>query len=92
MNDEMMLAMLKVDLGLTTDAYDNRLQSMMDAARAEVIREGVDNLNTAGSVSDANLIIMYAAWMWRKRDTMEGMPRMIRWALNNRVMGRKMQQ
>lgn len=91
MNDEMMLAMLKIDLGISTTAYDVRLQTMMDAARAEVIREGVTNLNTASSVSDANLIIMYSAWMWRKRDTMEGMPRMIRWALNNRIMELKMQ-
>ena len=90
MNDEQMLVMLKVDLQLTTTAYDTRLQMMMDAAKAEIKREGVTNLNTASSISDANLVIMYTAWLWRKRETMEGMPRMVRWALNNRIMELKM--
>lgn len=91
MNDEQMLAMLKVDLQLTTTAYDNRLLMLMETAKGEIRREGVTNLNTASSVNDANLVIMYAGWMWRKRDNMEGMPRMIRWALNNRIMELKMQ-
>jgi len=33
---------------------------------------------------------MYAAWLWRKRDTMDAMPRMLRWMLNNRVFGPRM--
>ena len=33
---------------------------------------------------------MYAGWLWRRRDTMEGMPRMLRWALNNKVFSGKM--
>ena len=39
---------------------------------------------------DAQLVVMYAAWMWRKRDSGEGMPRMIRYALNNRIFSEKM--
>ena len=42
------------------------------------------------AVTDANLVIMYAAWLWRRRDTMEAMPRMLRWQLNNRVFSEKM--
>ena len=91
MNDEMILEMLKVDLQLTSDAYDVRLQSIIEAAKNDIRREGVTNLNTASSVADANLVIMYAAWLWSKRDTMEAMPRMLRWKLNNRVFGVKMQ-
>ena len=34
-------------------------------------------------------MVMYAAWMWRRRDSMEGMPMMLRIALNNRVFGEK---
>ena len=90
MDGETMLAMLKMDLGLTTDAYNQRLHSLLNVAQAEIIREGVTDLATASSVSDANLVIMYAGWMWRKRESGEGMPRMVRWALNNRVMQVKM--
>ena len=35
------------------------------------------------------LIVMYAAWLWRKRDGMDAMPMMLRRALNNRVFGEK---
>lgn len=86
MNSETMLTMLKIDLGITTDIYDTRLGQYLTSARAEIVREGVKNLST-DNVSDANLVIQYAAWMWRKRDTGEGMPRMIRWQLNNRLFG-----
>lgn len=90
MDSQTMLAMLKVDLGITATAYDGRLAQLLDAAKQEIIREGAASFNPAGSINDAHLNIIYAAWMWRKRDTMEGMPRMIRWALNNRVFSEKM--
>ena len=80
-----MLEMLKIDLGITTDAYNSRLNEYLSAAAAEITREGA-TLDTDGSVDDQMLVIMYAAWMWRRRDTMEGMPRMLRYALNNRVL------
>ncbi|MDE6729629.1 MAG: hypothetical protein K2J71_02495 [Oscillospiraceae bacterium] len=38
---------------------------------------------------DLHLELMYAAWMWRKRDTGETMPRMLRYQLNNRVFSEK---
>ena len=43
-------------------------------------------------LEDAQLVVMYAAWMWRRRDSQDGMPRMLRWALNNRIMSEKMQE
>ena len=90
MNHETMLEMLKIDLGITTDAYNPRLNQVLDVADAEIRREGATNLDPSSSVRDANLVIMYAGYLWRKRDTMDGMPRMLRWALNNRVFGEKM--
>lgn len=89
MNAETMLAMLKVDLGIITTAYDTRLGQMLTVAKDQIEMEGAV-LNTASSSLDANLCIMYAAWLWRRRDTMEGMPRMLRWQLNNRIMSEKM--
>lgn len=85
MASALLLTMLKTDLGIMqTTAYDTRLGQYLDAAEQEIIKEGVSDLDTS-SIDDAQLVVMYAAWLWRKRDTMEGMPRMVRYALNNRV-------
>ena len=83
MNYEEMLSGLKIDLGITTNAYDERLKAYLQRAREEIEREGITL--SASSVSDQNLVINYAAWLWRKRDTGEGIPRMIRWQINNRL-------
>ena len=81
---ETLLNMLKVDLGIRqTTAYDARLDQLLTAAQAAIAREGVESLNI-GSPEDAQLVVMYAAWLWRRRDEMTGMPRMLRLALNNR--------
>lgn len=87
MNDSTMLEMLKVDLGISTTAYDDRLAQYLQSALAAIETEGVTVDKEA--VQDANLVIMYAAWLWRKRDTGEGMPRNIRWILNNRLFSEK---
>lgn len=85
-----LLTMLKVDLGITTTAYDSRLTQIIASASSAIMAEGVGTLDVSDPL-DAQLVVMYAAWLWRRRDTMEGMPRMIRWALNNRVFGETMQ-
>ena len=80
---------LKIDLGITTAAYDERLKQYLIHAEKEIIREGV---TIDEETDDGELIIMYAAWLWRRRDGMEGMPRMLRYALNNRVFSEKMSE
>ena len=87
MNESTMLQMLKIDLGITTPAYDERLSQYLTSAKEAVIAEGISLDDSI--VSDGNLVVMYAAWMWRKRDTNEGMPRMLRWQLNNRLFSEK---
>lgn len=84
-----MLEMLKVDLGITTTAYDERLGQYITSAQQMIEREGVKTLNLSSSLEDMQLVVMYAAWLWRRRDSMEGMPRMLRWALNNRIFSEK---
>lgn len=81
----LLMGMLKIDLGITTTAYDERLSQYLTSAKQAIVEEGASNLDALSNPADAQLIVMYAAWMWRKRDTMEGMPRMVRYALNNRV-------
>ena len=84
MEETTKLQMLKIDLGINTSAYDERLTQYLASAKAEIEREGV---KLTDSVPDENLIVQYAAWMWRKRDSGEGIPRMIRWQINNRIFG-----
>ena len=88
----MLLEMLKINLGiLSTTAYDERLSQLLTAAESRIIEEGVTDLNTA-DLLDAQLVVDYAEWLWRRRDTKEGMPRMVRYALNNRIFSTKMQE
>ena len=82
MEETTKLQMLKIDLGINTSAYDSRLTQYLASAKAEIEREGV---KLTDSAPDENLIVQYAAWMWRKRDSGEGIPRMIRWQINNRL-------
>ena len=77
---------LKVDLGITTNAYNERLTAYLTYAQAAIQEEGIV---LSSSSQDDQLTIMYAAWLWRRRYTGEGMPRMIRYALNNRLFLQK---
>ena len=87
--DNTMLVMLKTDLGISAaqTAYDTRLTQLLTAAQAEIIKEGASDLD-ASEPLDQQLIVMYAGWLWRRRDEMTGMPRMLRLSLNNRTIGR----
>lgn len=82
-----LIAGLKIDLGIKTNAYDDRLTAYLAYAQDEIKGEGV---TLSSSSQDDQLTIMYAAWLWRRRDSGEGMPRMLRYALNNRVFRGKM--
>ena len=83
-----MIDMLRTDLGITTNKYDVRLMQYLESAESEIKEEGI-TVNPE-NVKDQQLVVMYAAWMWRKRDSMEGMPRMLRYMLNNRLVSQKM--
>lgn len=82
-----LLVMLKTNLRITTTAYDARLTQLLTVAISEIEREGasIDTTRT----DDANLVVMYAMWLWGQRDGMVAMPRMLRWTLNNHVMSAK---
>lgn len=87
MSDEKRLALLKLDLEILTNVKDLYLSHLLKVARGEVEKEGIQ---LTESVSDENLVIMYAAYLYRKRAAeITTMPRMLRWALNNRLMSQK---
>ncbi len=87
MDTSILLPMLKTDLGFTADAYDSRLIQYLQTAEASIRSEGAEL--DPSDLNDMNLVVMYAAWQWRKRDSGEGMPRMLRYALNCRILGQK---
>ena len=86
MNETLLLAAVKVDLGITTTAYDARLGSCIRTARERSREEGIDLCDSEG---DRNLVVMYAAYLWRCRASGEGIPRMLRYALNNRLFSQR---
>lgn len=78
-------AMLKVDLGflgVPPEPVENYMQQLLDSARTELARDGV--ALDENDPADAGLVAMYAAWLYRKRDSGAGKPRMLREALNDR--------
>lgn len=82
-----LLTALKVDLGISTNAYDARLTEYLKSAVQLITKEGI-TLDMQ-SYDDSTLVVMYAAWLWRRRDSMDGMPRMIRYLMNNRLFSEK---
>lgn len=88
MTEQDRLSMLKVDLGIASNGYDQRLTQILQSSEKAIIAEGASTLDNT-VLEDVQLIVMYAAWIWRRRDTGEGMPRMLRWSLNNRIFAEK---
>lgn len=85
---ETRLKLLKLDLQISTTAIDELLMQMLNAAHSFIEREGISLDET--SAEDTQLVVMYAAYLYRKRrEENTAMPRMLRWALNNRLFGQK---
>ena len=89
MNTEDLLTLTQANLDLlsTDENRKNQLSFLIKTAIELIAREGV-TLTEPYTSEDANLIVMYASYLYRKRATDEPMPRMLRWALNNRIFGR----
>lgn len=86
MNTQELLQMLKIDLGIRSDAYNSRLTDRLTEAMERLTAEGI---TLTDSTADKDLVVMYAAWLWRDRVTGAPMPRMLVMARNNRLFGQK---
>jgi len=81
------LLLLKLDLQMQTDVFDQYLLHLLDTAEEMIEREGI---RLTDSVEDESIRVMYAAYLYRKRASEDAaMPRMLRWAMNNRLFGQK---
>lgn len=83
MNYEKLLMYLKTDVGITSTAYDVRLKKYLKSSAQEIEREHI-TLDPERE-DDQDLVVSLAAWKWRHRETGEGIPRMIRREMNNRI-------
>lgn len=86
------MILLQLDLNILhpDDNRAKQLEHLIEAAVAMINREVGKNggrLIEPFSTEDAQLVVMYASYLYRKRSTNEPMPRMLRYALNNRVFG-----
>ena len=88
---EVMLGMLKVDLRLSTNAYDARLGQYITSAKAEIIREGYTFPETL-TIDDMQLIVLKAQLAWRtsRGERVDDLKRMLRFKLNNTILSQKM--
>ena len=77
---------LKRDLGISAGIYDDRLTARITTAIERIGALGITLEDTEG---DRDLVLMYAAWLWRCRVTQDPMGRMLQLALNNRLFGEK---
>lgn len=87
MTDQDVLSILKVDLQVSSPALDTYLKSLIAAAKGFIATEGI---HLQANEADGMLVEMYAAYLYRRRrEENAQMPRMLRWALNNRLFSEK---
>lgn len=85
---EQLLVRLKIDLGIiNSTAYDQRLLSLLNVAKKEIEKEGATL--DLGDISDSELVIDYARYLWQSRREPMTEPRSLRWRINNRIFGGK---
>lgn len=89
------ITILKTSLNLvrTNDALDQHLEHLVNSAIGFIEREGYTFTTSDDAheftAEEAQLVIMYASFLYRKRATDEGMPRSLRWTLNNAILSQK---
>ena len=87
MTNEEKLVLLKKDLQMLTSANDEYLSALLSQATSAIQTEGIV-LDT--SIECEMAVIQYAAYLFRKRSAEDaGMPRFLRWQLNNLLFSQK---
>lgn len=99
MDKTVVLSLLKADLEKRNSVNDEYLDKLIDVAVDRIRAEGI---TLSESVDDLQLVSMYAAYLYRRRTgnnegystealNPQGMPYMLRLALNNRIFAEGMQ-
>lgn len=83
-----LLTMVKANIQMASSAFDTYLGQLVEVAKESIEAYGI-TLND--SIQDANIIVMYASYLWQKRKADDsGMPRMLTMAMRNRLFAEKM--
>lgn len=87
MNDELALEMLKINLDMIRidESKEKYLKFLIQSAKERVKHKGIILNNTE---EDVNLIVMYAAYLYRRRAASDDirMPEMLKVALRDRIV------
>ncbi len=88
MTEQEILVLVKQNLSIMHTAQDEYLVSLITTSEGSIQEEGITlDLEDA---KDVNLVVMYTAYLFRKRaEDNPVMPRMLRYALNNRLFSEK---
>lgn len=81
-----LMPLLKLNLQIRTNAFDELLNFQLETAKQLIQREGIV---LTDSYEDTMLVIQYASYLYNKRNSNEPMPRMLRYALNNRGISKR---
>lgn len=103
MSKEDILEMLKISLEMpkATPERETLMTHLIDSAVGAIKKEGISLRNGEYTIEEAQLIMMYAQWLYQKRMGtsdqyekatfgMNGMPRMLRYSLNQMLLSQKM--
>ncbi len=84
MASEAALNLLKADLGFKSPPWEIELlmHTRLNAAENALKRDGIEI--DENDADDLLLLVMYASYLYRKRDSGERKPRMLRDAINDR--------
>lgn len=84
------LKLLKLDLGISTSAYDESLTAYLKRSQAAIERQGITlpteetDEGEALTIESTMLVVQYAAFLWRGRKGEDRrMPASLRFDLNN---------
>ena len=87
MTDADLLTMLRTDLQNPPGLLNDYLDFLIKSAKEQIEEKGITLDSSA--VKDSHLVVMYASWLYRKRNTNDGMPRMLQYALHSRLVHEK---
>ena len=101
MTDAELLTMTKANLQLRTTAFDDYISMLISVSKKEIVRKGI-TLDLS-EVDDCNLVIMYASYLYRRRNENNentaywteanryfDKPRMLQQAIYDRLFSQKM--
>lgn len=89
-DDQFILDLVQQDLQKwnLTAQMTSFLTTLIEVSKTEIAREGITLDPT--SLDDIQTVAMYAAYLYRRRaEQTNGMPRMLRYRLNNRIFSEK---